>query len=127
VGLGVLGLDIYSVFQTKVSSIEISAAFVKLGDTKVFGGAVFIGLELFDLREFSAAWLRIRRPGAGSWGVGIEVGVTAAGATATAAAGTSVGISRFSGEWMLVGCGRMGTAGGVGGGSGRCGSSRGFW
>ena len=48
--LGIVGLNLYGVFGAEIGGVEIAPAFVEFGDGKVFGGSIFRGLNLLDLR-----------------------------------------------------------------------------
>ena len=88
-GLGIIGLNRYSVLGAEIGGVEIAPAFVEFRDGEVFGGSIFRRLNLLDLRELPASG-----SGAGgligpwcgrgwSIGVGAAAGVIARTATRT--------------------------------------------
>ena len=65
VGLGIVGLDLDSVFGAQIGGVEVAAVFIELRYAEVFGDAFVVGLEILDLGEFAAG-------GSGAGGVSAE-------------------------------------------------------
>ncbi len=70
--VGVGGLVLHGVFAAQIGGVPVAAVQVVTGDGDVFGGAIFVGLEVLDLGEPAAGRL-LSRLGCGDVWVGVGV------------------------------------------------------
>jgi hypothetical protein len=117
-GVRVGGLVLDGVLAAKIGSVPVATVEVVAGDGDVLGGAIFVGLEVFDLGESAT---RRFLGGFSGWNIGVCIGVgvglgrgSAVGAPAIAGAGLltlSWGLGDFAGVGEKFGwtsCGSVG-------------------